>query len=378
MRILILNWRSIKDPLEGGAERATFEFAKRWVKEFNAEVCWISPKYDVSTSEEIIDGVKFYYVGKPLTRNVFQLFYRFPLFYIGVVTKYFKSFRGNIDVVIDQVHGIPYLTPFYVKEKKIVYIHEVAGAIWKLMYPLPVVLLGRICENTMFLIYKILGIKFIANSPSTASDLVNKLGIKKEHITIVYYGVTAPLINVVPEKNKDFTIVYLNRIVKMKGIERGLKTFQLVKKSIPSARFQVVGRGEDSYITYLKQLCEDLGISDSVDFLGFLDGTEKFELLGKAHVLYNPSYLEGWGLVNIEANRMGTPVVAFKVKGCTDSVKDAVSGYLADDDNLDQVASNILRVKNNPDLCRTALEYSRQFDWDLQARTFYENLSVLL
>ena len=292
--------------------------------------------------------------------------------------KYFRLFRGKIDVVIDQVHGIPYLTPFYVKEKKLIYIHEVAGAIWNIMYPLPIVLLGRFCENTMFLIYKILGIKFIANSPSTAADLIAKLGIKKENITIVNYGVTAPLIDAVPEKGKNFTIMYLNRIVKMKGIERGLKTFQIVKRSIPSARFQVVGRGEESYIEYLKELCTQLGIASSVDFLGFIDGEAKYELLGKAHVLYNPSYLEGWGLVNIEANRMGTPVVAFRVKGCSDSVKEGVSGYLAEDDNLEEVAYNILKVKNTPDLRQTALEYSRQFDWDLQAKKFYENLSVLL
>jgi len=34
MKILIINWRSLKDPLEGGAERATLEFAKRWVKKY--------------------------------------------------------------------------------------------------------------------------------------------------------------------------------------------------------------------------------------------------------------------------------------------------------------------------------------------------------
>lgn len=374
MRILILNWRSLKDPLEGGAERATFEFAKRWVKDFESEVHWIAPHYDISISEEIIDGVKFHYVGGPLNRNLFQLVYRFPLFYFGVVIKYFKLFRGHIDVVIDQVHGIPYLTPLYVKEKKVVYIHEVAGAIWHIMYPFPVVLLGRFCESVMFLVYRLFNVHFVANSPSTEADLLSKLKIEQKNISTVFYGVTAPVLPEVPQKPEVFTMIYLNRLVKMKGIERGLKVFQLVKAHIPSARFQVVGRGEDGYVNFLKDYCSELGILDSVDFLGFIDGSEKFDLLGKAHVLINPSYLEGWGLVNIEANRMGTPVVAFNVRGCSDSVQHGVSGYLSDDDDLEGMASNILKLQNDTELCQKALEYSKQFDWDRQAKIFYEVL----
>jgi len=374
MKIVIINWRSIHDPLEGGAERATFEFAKRWVADYGSDVIWISPRYENSPDQEVVDGVRFVYLGRPLNRKLSSLLVSFPLFYISVVIYYLKSLKGKIDVVIDQVHGLPYMTPLYVSEKKIIYIHEVAGSIWNIMYPIPISTIGRILERIFFLPYKLKNIKFIANSPSTFNDLISKLFINQKNICVVPYGVTAPSNESVSEKNKKFTVVFLNRVVKMKGIERGLKAFQKVVNQIPDAELHVIGRGEQSYIDYLKIMCKELKIENNVMFLGFIDGEEKFKLLSSAHVLMNPSHLEGWGLVNIEANRMGTPVVAFRVRGCVDSVVDNISGFLCDDDDIDSMSDNIIKAGNDVQLRKSAISYSNKFDWDLQAQSFFSEL----
>lgn len=375
MRILIINWRSIKDKNEGGAERATFEFAKVWVKDYGATVYWLSPPHDENIRSETIEGINFIYTGLPLSRNIFALIVKFPLFYFSVIFKYLTTLKGRIDVVIDQVHGIPYLTPLYVKEKKAVYIHEVAGAIWDIMYPIPINWLGKIVEKLFFSFYK--DTYFIANSQSTCKDLGEKLKISSNNIGMVQYGVTAPINNNVPQKEKELTVVYLNRIVKMKGIERAIESFSLLLNIYPKAQMWVIGTGEEAYINTIKNLVAKLSIGKSIHFLGFVDGDKKFELLGKAHVLVNPSYLEGWGLVNIEANRMATPVVAFKVKGCVDSVIEGVSGYLTEDNDVKQFTQNIIKAYNNETLRKTSLEYSQQFYWSVQAKKFYETLETL-
>jgi glycosyltransferase involved in cell wall biosynthesis len=374
MKILILNWRSVKDKFEGGAERATFEFAKSWIEKHKAEVWWIAPPYNNDIKQETIDGVNFMYVGKPLTRNLLGLMYLFPLFYLSVIKAYFKEFRNKVEIVIDQVHGIPYLTPLYVKEKKIIYIHEVAGNIWNIMYPFPINLLGRLLERLLFVPYKIQNIKFIANSPSTKADLVDKVGIKESNIEIVNYGLSAPSEPDIKPKEDNLTVVYLNRIVKMKGIERGIKAFSKVVQKIPNARLWIIGTGEEVFISQLKNLVDELGIASSVDFLGFRDGKEKFDLLSRAHVLMNPSYLEGWGLVNLEANRMETPAVVFKVRGCVDSVNDGVSGYICEDDNLDEMAEKIIEASENKELRKTSFIHSQKYSWDKQGDIFYLNL----
>lgn len=380
MKILIINWRSLKDPLEGGAERATFEFAKRWVKKYKCEVFWLSPNYSKEIHEETIEGVKFDYIGLPLTRNVVRLLFVFPLFYIKVFFRYLLNYRGKIDIVIDQVHGIPFLTPFYVKEKKVVYMHEVAGEIWKIMYPFPIKSIGYFIEEILLKIYRLLKIKFIVNSESTENDLISKIGVSKENVKIIYYGVSAPKTEYLslPKKEKNLQLVYLNRIVKMKGIERALRVFEIVSKKIPDSNFVVIGKGEDKYICEIKEFTKTLNVINRVKFVGFIEEGKKFELLGKSHLLINPSYLEGFGLVNIEANRMGTPAMVFNVRGCKDSVKDGISGKISPDEDIENMAENIIKNYQNEKLRKSSWEYSNKFDWDIQAKIFFEELERIV
>lgn len=370
MKILIINWRSIKDPLEGGAERATFENAKRWVKNHKDKVTWLSPKYDRSIDSETIEGVNFQYIGFPLTRNLFQLIFTFPIFYFLVFWTYMIEFKGKVDVVIDQVHGIPYLTPLYVKEKIIVYIHEVAGEIWDLMYPFPINKIGKLIEKLIFLPYK----KVAFVGAQTVTKELPLVGIPAGNIHTVSYGVTAPKLSSVPTKNKDLTVVYVNRLVKMKGPERALLVFKEVLKKDKNAKLIMSGKGDLKYIGSLIELVKNMKMEKSVKIV-YLSDEEKYETLRSAHVIINSSYKEGWGLINIEANCFGTPVVAFKVKGNTESVSEGVSGFLFESKDIKKMAKKIVELKNNTRIRQSTLEYSKQFDWDKVSNQFYEILT---
>lgn len=368
MRILILNWRSLRDPLAGGAEVATFEHAKRWVKNHNAEVTWLSPIYDKTIKSESIEGVNFKYIGLPLTRKLSTLIFTYPLFFILVIYNYFRFYRNRIDVVIDQVHGLPYLTPLYVKEKIVVYIHEIAGDIWNQMYVFPINIIGRTLEKLVFIPYR--NTKFIAVSESTKSDLV-KIGIPKENIEIVYNGVNVPIIDS-PEKKEDiFTIIYLNRLVKMKGIERAIDIVAEVKKEIPNVHFWIVGKGEEDYVDYLNQKVKSLDLERNTKFFGYVDEETKIELLTKAHVLINTSYKEGWGLVNLEANARGTPVVGFDVNGNSESISDGNSGYICKSSSNKDFAELVLKTYNSNTLQVSSIEFAKKFDWNKQSELYY-------
>jgi len=370
MRILILNWRSIKDPLEGGAERATFEHAKRWVKNHKAKVTWLSPKYDKNIDKETIEGVDFVYIGFSLTRNLFQLLFTFPTFYLLVFWTYITKFKGRVDVVIDQVHGFPYLTPLYVKEKIIVYIHEVAGEIWDIMYPFPINKLGRLLEKTIFIPYK----KIIFVGTKIVAEELIKLGVPSKNINTINYGVTAPNIKKIPKKNDYLTVVFLNRLVKMKGPERAIEVFKFIVDKDKNAKLIFIGRGDKGYENTLRQLTKKLNIRKNVMFKGFVSTEDKFKILGKSHVLINTSYKEGWGLVNIEANRVGTPTIGFKVKGNTTTIKDGISGYLFDENDYEKMANKIIELKHNKQIRQTAFESSKQYDWEKVSNRFYEIL----
>lgn len=370
MKILLINWRSIKDPLEGGAERATLEHAKRWISKHGAEVTWLSPRYDPHIDSEVINGIKFHYIGLPLKRNISEVIFTYPYFYFLVFWTYLTKYRGRVDVVIDQVHGIPYLTSLYVKEKIVVYIHEVAGEIWDIMYPFPINYLGRFLEKIIYPTYKNIN---CVGPKSVVNELV-KVGIKKQRIHIVNYGVTAKKLITIPRKNKDLTVMFLNRVVKMKGPERALEVFSLVSKKDPKAKMLIAGPVEESYQKYLSSMVSKLGLKGKVSILGRITEEEKFDLLSKSHVLLNSSYKEGWGLVNIEANTVGTPVVSFNVPGNRESIAHGVSGFLFEADEISRMANKIIEIKNDKKLQRTAMEYSKKFDWDIVSDLFYEVL----
>lgn len=98
--ILILNWRCPKNPLSGGTEKVTLEHAKAWVKN-GLSVTWLAGGYKGGLKSEAIDGVHIYRYGSPTS-----LYFLAP--YI-----YWLKWRGSFDLVIDEIHGIPFLTPLW-------------------------------------------------------------------------------------------------------------------------------------------------------------------------------------------------------------------------------------------------------------------------
>jgi len=104
-----------------------------------------------------------------------------------------------------------------------------------------------------------------------------------------------------------------------------------------------------------------------VKFWGFVNDSQKFELLAKAHVLVNPSVHEGWGLVNIEANSVGIPVVAYNSAGLIDSVKDGYSGIILKkntSEELSYVVQNLLNDKYRYEkMQKNAILWSNNFSW---------------
>jgi len=372
MKILLLNWRSLRDPLSGGAEQSTFEIAKRWIKNHDVEVTWISAPYKDGAKTEEIEGVKFIYLGKILKRdNSISMIFNFPLFLIETYRFLNKQESKFYDIVIDQVHGIPFLTPFYVRSKIIVYIHEVAGDIWYKMFIFPINIIGSFLEKFILTnVYK--KNKFITVSESTKNALL-KIGVKNNQIQVVEaHGLTMKVLDQPTKKFSNFTVVFLNRLVKMKGPERALSIFAKLKEEISESKLIIVGRGDEEYVSYLKDYAKELKIEKDVEFTGFVSLEEKISILQKSHVLLNTSYKEGWGLVNLEANSQGTPAIAFNVEGCRDSIRPGINGFIANDE--DDFITKILLIKNSK-LELSSINYSRQYNYNDKSEEFWRAIN---
>lgn len=363
MRILILSWRDPKHPNAGGAEVSTLEHAKAWTKAGH-EVWWFASNFSRAKRVQKIDGVRIIRSGRQFFDVQIRAFFWF-----------FFGRHPKFDLVVDQFHGIPFFTPLYIRAKKLAYIHEVAKEVWRLNpWPKPLNLipafLGPILEPLIFkLLYK--KVPFMTVSRSTKKDLT-AWGIPLGNITIIHNGVNLNLPKLLPKKEKKKTAIFLGALTKDKGIEDAIKALGLINQTDPNWQFWVVGKGSPAYIRGLKKLAEDFKVLSKIRFWGYVSEKKKFELLARAHILINPSIREGWGLVNIEANASGTPVVAYDVPGCRDSVKNGKTGLLSKPGEYRSLADNSLKLVNNEDFYKevrkNALSWSKKFTWQKAGR----------
>lgn len=354
MNILILSWRDPRHPLAGGAEQSVWEHAKGW-QEAGNEIVWFSSRFPGSKQKEILNGIQIVRGG-----------YQYGGVQIAAVFYYFKN-KKNIDLVIDQFHGFPFFTPLYVAKPKLAIIQEVARKVWFLnSLPKPfnwlVGILGYITEPVILSLYK--DTHFMTGSESAKKD-VTKFGIPQKNITIVPHGVLLPEKVIQKSKCKTKIVTYLGILSKDKGIKDAIKCFLILNRK-GDFNFWVIGRAENKeYKNKLLDLAKPLG--RKIRFWGFVSQEEKFDLLARSCVLINPSVHEGWGLVNIEANCVGTPVIAYRSAGLIDSVKNGVSGLVLSQNTPREMAKQVRALLNDNQkyqkLSLGALSWSHNFSW---------------
>ncbi len=353
MNILCFSWRDPKHPLAGGAEQVMHEHMKGWI-EAGHRVTLFSSSFKKAKTHETIDGVQIIRHGRQL------LGVHISAFFWYVFLK-----KHKYDLVVDQFHFIPFFTPLYVRTQKIAVIQEVARNLW-FRQPLPPVIrqliggVGYMLEPLFFLLYK--KTLFITGSDSARHDLL-KMGIPDKNINIIPHGLIIKTPKKMPSKEKIATITFLGAVTADKGIYDALKVFKILD-SQGTYNFWVIGKAEGKFISLMKQ--KEREFEGRLTYWGYVSQEEKFKLLAKSHVLINPSLREGWGLVNIEANAMSTPVVAYNSPGLIDSVSTS-SGIIVSQNTPKQLFQEVVNLFNNKrlysKLSKGAEDWSKQFSW---------------
>lgn len=367
MKILLLNWRDIKNPLSGGAEILTHEITKRWAA-LGHEVTIFTSSYPNASKKDIIDGVTIIRAGSPDLRSLFNSVHYHAY-------KYYKqNYKNNIDVVIDEIHGIPFLTPLYVKEPVIGLICEVANNIWDKMFPFPWNKIGKVAEKLSLFFYK--NKHFLTISNSTKDDLC-VLGIPEKSITVLSMGINRVKLSGIPKEKKP-TAIFVARINKMKGIEDAVQAFKYVVEKIPKAKLWVVGRGDKVYLDLINAKVKEYNLQNNIYFWDFVTQNKKFELMARAHILIVPSIREGFGLTVPEAGSVGTPAIAYNVPGLKEIV-DNKNGVLLKNNSPKELAENIILLFNDKKIYNRvrigAILKSKRYNWDKTAK---ESLNILL
>lgn len=364
MRILILNWRDIKNPSSGGAEILTHEIAKRWVR-WGHVVTQFSSGFKNSLKEEKIDGVRIVRGGRWWNVHVFAFFY-------------YLSIKKSIDVIIDEVHWFPFFSAVYARKKTLLLVCEVAGRLFYNLFPYPLAFMWRMFEKFYFVIYK--NIPMVAISMSTKNDLI-KEGFKENNIAVLPMGLNLPKDLKIYPKERKSTIVYLGRLIAQKGIEDTIVSFSIIKKHIPDSELWILGSGKASYIKKIRKNISRLSLTKSVFFFGFVSEEDKFKLLSKAHILISPSIHEGWGLTVPEAGAVGTVSVVYNSAGLRDLIVNGKNGLICKQNTPIDLAKNIIMLLKNKDLYsklrKNMIGDVKKYSWDDCARTVLDRANNL-
>jgi glycosyltransferase involved in cell wall biosynthesis len=178
-------------------------------------------------------------------------------------------------------------------------------------------------------------------------------GYPAEKLVVHYIGIDRTLFLPSAEAANTDSILFVGRLVEMKGCEYALRAMQIVQARRPATEFTIIGDGP--LRVGLEELAEQLHVK--CKFLGAQSPAVVREMLGKSRLLCLPSvttsdghHVEGLGLVLLEAQAMGIPVVSTLHAGIPEGVANGVTGTLVPERDKEQLAAAMLQLLEDRDL----------------------------
>jgi glycosyltransferase involved in cell wall biosynthesis len=357
MRILVINWQDITNPLGGGAEVHLHSIFSR-VARLGHDVTLLCSAYPGAPRTEVRDGLKIVRRGGRSTFNVTALL------------AYLQEFRTQpFDIVIDDLNKIPFLTPLFVRKPLVGIAHHLFGAsIYREVNTL-VASYVFLMERLGLMVYRASGIPFFVVSPSTRQEFID-LGFAPDRLHLVHNCVDHVVHRPAPERrSKSPLIGVVGRMKRYKCVDHVLRALPVVQQKVPDVKLLIVGDGDDR--PRLEGIVKERGLEKSVSFTGYVSDERKVELLQEMWFCVTTSSKEGWGLTVLEGNACGTPVIATDVPGLRDAVKDGETGILTPFGDIRALEEKMVGLLQDAALrerlTNGALAWAHEFNWDTAA-----------
>lgn len=141
----------------------------------------------------------------------------------------------------------------------------------------------------------------------------------------------------------------VGRIQKIKGQKYFIRAAKNIAEQIPDVKFLTIGKGFEYKIQQLKNEAEELGINDKINFIGYREDIAS--IIGSLDVGVVCSLgSEGSSRITYEYMASGVPVVATKVGGIPEVIRDGENGLLIEPKNPDQISDAVIKILKSPDL----------------------------
>ncbi|MHB8397277.1 MAG: glycosyltransferase family 4 protein [Leptospirales bacterium] len=353
MKILWLAHRDPLNPNSGGAERIIFEVSKRFVKA-GIDVTILSGGWRGCMRNEQVDGITILRFGHRVGPHL---------------TPPLALLKNKYDIIVaDLGYAVPWISPILFRKKCIVsFLHmharSLPGQVGKILaYSITAI------EKLYFMVYH--EPQFVTISQTSYEDLTT-LGIKPNKISIINPGVNSELFKR-SEKTGNPSMVYFGGMRPYKRPEEALYLLKELLKEIEDLKLTVIGDGPSK--NGLERTAEELHIADHVIFTGRISDQRLAKLVSASWLNIHSSVTEGWGISIVEAASAGTPTVAYKVAGVSDSIESGINGIMVKDGDREALRSAALTILKEPEKWwHSSPEVSRKYSWDRTAEK-WQNL----
>lgn len=357
--------------VKGGVEKRIYELGKRLARKH--EVYWYT--FNWWGNEKVIerDGIIIRGLGSP--RNLYSgnrrsikeaIYFSFRIFIKGIE----KS-----DIIDCQ--EFPYI-PCYpaklhsnLKESNLVITwHEYWGDYWK-EYLGNLAYFGKYLENNLLKLTS----NHIVVSKLTLSRLLN---LELKNYSIVPNGIDTNQIKKIKPYTKGYDAIFVGRLVEHKNLEFLLKSMKFVLSEYPDFTLGIIGDGPER--ERLERYVKELGISKNVEFLGFLNSHEEvISYMKSSKVFLFPSLREGFGLVVLEANASGLPVVTVDapMNASKDLIIPGKNGYVSGLSEKSFAEKILLAYENSKKMRKMCIDIAKKYDWGVIAKkleNYYEGV----
>ena len=205
---------------------------------------------------------------------------------------------------------------------------------------------------------------FIAVSEAVRQRTI-AYGIQASKLNTFYIGIDPDKFRpgTIPFEVRPARVLFIGRLVEKKGCEYLLRAMRLVKARVPEAQVHIIGDGP--LRSNLEQLSGQLGVG--ARFVGALPPAHVKAELDNARVLCLPSVraangdAEGFGIVLLEAQAAGLPVVSSAFGGAKEGILEGKSGFQCEEKDIFVMADRLVEILSNP---------RRAFEMGLAGRRF--------
>lgn len=228
--------------------------------------------------------------------------------------------------------------------------------------------------------------KITVNTTYLKTKSIDK-GIQPNLIQVIPIGVDTSLFvldtqefSIKKNIDKTISLISVGRLTPLKGHIYGLKAVKLLVDKGYNITYTIIGEGQEKQS--LKEYISKHDLQDTVSLKPFQEQRKLKKQLQESDIFLFPSTSdttgrrETFGVVSLEAQSMGLPVIGFKSGGFPETLKEGVTGFTVTDRNVTEMAEKVQHLIDNPKvytaMSEAAIEQAASFDHQYTTQKYIE------